>query len=314
MRNIAETMNTVPTSNFTLKIRIGSICCNLAFKDKGDYERLHHLYSEFLTDQPADITVDLQSTEHYVPDKLGQTLSETVFTHDGTGFRTNSRVIAGQYDLANRFISIIAERSLGDPSAEYHQLNRLITLSYYSGCKAKFGDSKLPSLFVHACGIVRSGMAIVFSGPSESGKTTIAQMCSERYGRVLNDEMVLVSRPDNHYNKILVSGVPIIGGFSRGLNFEAPLSCVLLLKKSHRTQINRINKTDAYLRFLRQVVNPAYIGQTSGREVYSLMADFSAEITKVTPFYELEFTLDKKKFWNTVSEVEDMIRNGVQEQ
>jgi hypothetical protein len=34
------------------------------------------------------------------------------------------------------------------------------------------------------------------------------------------------------------------------------------------------------------------------------MAEFSDEVTAAVPFYELEFTLDRDKLWETVGELE----------
>jgi hypothetical protein len=59
---------------------------------------------------------------------------------------------------------------------------------------------------------------------------------------------------------------------------------------------------------IRQVINPAYIGQRSGRDVYSLMADFSAEVVENIPVYELEFTLDETALWETIDDLEERLR------
>jgi hypothetical protein len=64
---------------------------------------------------------------------------------------------------------------------------------------------------------------------------------------------------------------------------------------------------ESYVRFLRQLITPAYIGQTDRRAVFSLMADFSNEITGAVPFYELEFTLDKEPLWQLIAELEESL-------
>jgi len=296
------------SANHTLYIQIGSVCCTLKCGDDKIYGFLKQLYHEFLTEQTADITIELKATDRLSPEDLGKALSETIYTHEeGRRFRTTSQIVTGEYDLASRIISITAERSLGDLGSEFNHLNRLISLAYYSACKVKY-DGNPPAMLVHACGIVRHGGAIVFAGPSDTGKTTIAQLCGERHGEVINDEMLLISRPTPGGNGIIAQGAPVIGELSPRKNIAAPLRCILLLKKSDRTLVRYLDKSEAYLRFMRQIITPAHIGQSSGRAVYSLMADFSAEMTGAIPIYELEFNLDGESLWRVVMELEEMLR------
>ena len=231
-----------------------------------------------------------------------------MYTHDGGRFWTTTRVASGQYDLSSRYINITAERTLGDTDFEYNHLNRLIAMAYYSGCKIKHNGSSPPGLLVHACGIIRNGKMVLFAGPSEIGKTTIARFCGDRHGDIVNDEMILVSRksPDNPC--LQAQGAPIIGKVPQRKNTTAELSYILLLKQSSNTKINELDKAEVYLRLIRQVINPAYIGQRSGRDVYSVMADFSAELVENVPVYELEFKLDEDTLWETIDELEKRLR------
>jgi hypothetical protein len=299
----------VSSSNHTLGLQIGSVCCALKCRDNEVYNQLRQLYRNFLTEQSADITVEMEGIDRLSPDDLGEVLSETRYIHEGNRFQTNSQIITGQYDLANRIISITAERSLGDPEQEFNHLNRLISLAYYSACKVKY-DGNPPAMLVHACGILRDGRVIVFAGPSESGKTSIARLCGDQHGEVLNDEMLLISRPAPDGNGISAQSAPIIGGLSARRNIAAPLRCILLLKRSNKTLIHYLDRAEAYLRLMRQIISPAHIGQRSGRAVYSLMADFSAELVKTIPIYELEFNLDGESLWQVVMELERMSGRG----
>ena len=145
---------------------------------------------------------------------------------------------------------------------------------------------------------------LLFAGPSGIGKTTIARSCGDEYGQVLNDEGVLVSRPRQHDNAVMVQGIPIIGELTQRLNVIAPLRVVLLLKQSKRTSVRRLDQMEAYIRFMRQIALPAYFGQLDKRTIYSLIAEFSDEVSRTMPFYELEFTLDRESLWEVVGELE----------
>ena len=293
-----------------LGIQIGSVCCGLRCKEDDDFDRLQRLYHDFPAKQPIDINIDLEATDRVNPDDMGSIMSGTVFTHEDNQFRSSSRVVAGSYDLTNRFISITGERSLTDPKRDYNHLNRLIALAYYSACKVKYNGSAPPALLLHCCGIIRNGRAILFSGPSETGKTSIAHMCGEQYGTVLNDEMVLITRPTSNGNGISAQGAPILGGYSTRQNTTVPLSFIMMMKRGDQTAVHNLNKADAYLRLMRQVITPAYIGQKGVRDVYSLMADFSSEVAEAIPIYELEFNLDEKALWQIVTEIEETLERG----
>lgn len=309
MASKADSKQNTSTGKYNLFIRIGSICCALALSNLKDYQEVQQLYREFITEGPADITIDLEVTERVNPDNLGEVLYDTVYTHNGGRFWTTSQIVSGQYDLSSSIVNITAERKLGDVDYEFNHLNRLMTTAYFSGCKIKYNGGTPPAMLLHACGIVRNGKAILFTGPSEIGKSTVARLCGDSHGEVINDEMVLVSRPGRDDNGISAHGAPIISEVSRR-NISAPLNCILLLKQSSETKVNTLDKTDAYLRLIRQIINPAYIGQKSGREVYSLMADFSAEMIGHVPVYELEFQLDENKLWRTIEKLESALENG----
>jgi hypothetical protein len=168
-------------------------------------------------------------------------------------------------------------------------------------------NGNLPAMLVHACGIFRRGQALVFTGPSEAGKTTIARLCGERDGELINDEMLLISRPTSNGNGISVQSAPIIGRFPPQRSVTTPLRCILLLKKSSKTTVRCLERVEAYLRFLRQIITPVYIGQSDVRTVLSLMAAFSDEVTGTTPVYELEFTLDGEPLWQVIAELESSL-------
>jgi hypothetical protein len=78
----------------------------------------------------------------------------------------------------------------------------------------------------------------------------------------------------------------------------------MLLKKSKKTLIHRLDRVQAYLRFMHQIITPVYIGQRDKRAVLSLMAGFSDEVTRTIPIYELEFSLDAESLWRVVGELE----------
>jgi hypothetical protein len=152
---------------------------------------------------------------------------------------------------------------------------------------------------------------MIFTGPSETGKTTIARLCGNEYGKVVNDEMLLVTGAEPDGARLMTQGVPIIGGVAQRLNVKAPPSCVLMLKQAQKTSIRPLDRVEAYRRFLRQVITP--LGVIEPDDIKTMLTEvtrFSDEMTKAVPFYELEFTLEKEPLWRAVGEIEESLVKG----
>lgn len=288
----------------TMTVMMGDVVCRIRLQRDTDYELGMILYGKFLTDRAPDITIDLDTTENTDPEEMARQVADTVFSHEDNRFWTNNQLVAGRYDLAQEYISITAERPLGDPGREFNHLNRLMTLLYYSACRVKYGDEPFPAMFLHSCAILRNEEVDIFAGPSGIGKTTVATLCRPGDGTVINDEMILVHRPSSERGAVLAQGGPIIGGTPARSDVMAPVGRIFLLKQSNRTRVQPVEGSPAYLRLIRQVVSPVYIGQVKERAIYERMADFSAAIIEQVPVYELEFTLDADSLWETVATVE----------
>jgi hypothetical protein len=295
----------LPVKN-AITLRIGDVCCSLTCRDADDcrkLEKIKRLYHGFLTQEPGNVTVELAGTDFLSPEELTSALAENKYTHEENIFRSTSQVVAGQYDLTRGYIKITGERNLINPDMECNHLNQLLSLAYYTACKMAYSGSP-PAMIIHSCGILRSGQAMLFTGPSEAGKTTIARLCGKKDGEVINDEMLLVSRPGSDSENFTVESGPFLGKYPSRRILKAPLRCIFQLKKGDKTGVRRVDRSEAYLNFMRQIITPAYIGQKDKRTVLSLMSEFSDDVTRAVPVYELEFNLDGKSLWRTVEELQ----------
>jgi hypothetical protein len=286
-----------------LRLQIGEVVCSFTFHDGGLYATLSQLYSAFLTDKPADVVGALEFTERLGPAEIESAMAEARYIHEGEHFRTTNMILSGEHDAEGRYLSMRLEKDMINPHLKANALNQGLSMAYYTACKLKF-NGRPPAMLVHSCAILRDGRALLFVGPSDAGKSTVARLCGQEYGQVINDETVLVSRPQWGNGTVQVKGVPFIGEVTHLLDSTAPLNCVLLLKQGKRTMVRRLERMEAYLRFMRQVITPAYIGQGERRVVYALLAEFADEITRAIPFYELEFSLDRELLWRVVEELE----------
>jgi hypothetical protein len=296
-----------PSADNIIRLQLGDICCALKCPDGEIYSRLQPLYREFETEQPPDIMIELEATNRLSLKKLEAAVFRTKYiSKNDKHFRTSSRIFSGQYNPTRRLIKITGEKNLANPDLKINHLNRLLSLAYYSACKLEYNNIP-PSMFVHTCGILRYGNVLLFTGPSGAGKTTIARLCDQPNGEVINDEMLLVSRPGQNGNGINVRSAPILSTFPPRRNLTASLRCIFLLKQGSKTLARGLNRTEAYLRFMRQIISPACIGQKDKKTIFSMMADFSDQVTAAIPVYELEFTMDRISLWQTVAELEGVL-------
>ena len=300
------TSNDRVASDLTMRIQLGDVCCSLSILDEEVFHTWRGLYENFLTDGPADVSIEIDCVDGLSETEVETAISRAKIVSEGTHFRATGLVLEAEYDCARRTLGVTAERSLLSTSLEFNLMNRLLTSAYYTACQVKHGGNP-PAMLVHSCAIMRRERVLLFAGPCEVGKTTIARLCGDEYGRVLNDEMVLVSRSHRDGTKLRVQGFPTIGGTSQRLNETAPLSCVLMLKQSRRTAARRLGSMDAYLRFMPQVIMPQQLEASEPQTMLSLIAEFANEVTRAAPFFELEFTLDRERLWEAVGQLERLL-------
>jgi hypothetical protein len=287
----------------TLGIQIGSISCEIRCRDTGIYEKLRNLYHGYLTDEPPDVTVELEATERLSAEELHSVLERSRYMRSGNNFRTSNRLLKGKYDMASRKVKITGEKTLIDPDNKDNLLNQLISVTYYTACRMKYAANP-PAMLVHGCGILRHGRVSLFTGPSDIGKSTIAHLCGDKHGEVLNDEMLLMSRPGGNGSGVTIQNAPILGDFLPGRNTAAPLSCIFMLKQNNRTALKELDKAGAYLRFIRQIIAPSCVGNYDKKTAYNIMADFGSEVIRDIPAYELEFNKDSHALWQITDEIE----------
>ena len=290
-------------SNHTLHVQLGSICCAVKCHNEELLDRLTHLYSDFPALQEPDITLEVKTVENMSLTEFETALPKLTFSHDGDFFTTTHSLASGKRNLNAGTVSIEAETLFLDHDSGRGYINEALCAVYFTACKLKYNGVP-PAFIVHSCGILHHDQVLLFAGPSGTGKSTVARFCDMEYGQVLNDEALLLYRPHRDSNTLMVEGIPIIGELPKRLNITAPLRVVLLLKQGRNTSLRRLDRMEAYVRFMRQIANPAFIGQMDKRAVYSLITDFSSEVTEITPFYELEFTLDQISLLEVLKELE----------
>jgi hypothetical protein len=146
---------------------------------------------------------------------------------------------------------------------------------------------RLGGLMLHSAGVSTGASALLFTGPSSAGKSTIAGLLADRFPRRLGDDLT-IARPDpaapGHWRAY---ATPFAGELGPAPDGEAPLAALYFLIKSSRHRAEPLSTHEVLRRLLRNVM--AYVQERGAAErVLAAAARFASEI----PCYVLEFAKD----------------------
>ena len=295
-------------SNQIVRVRIGDVCCSITCPDERTADYINQRYVKFLSKKPADIRIKLDTVKRFSPRYLESLPPSLKHLKWGDQVAAICRVDGAGSSAPPLCINITVERYQLTTRYEYKIMNTLLPVAYYTVQRRTYPD-QLPAMVLHACGIIRNGRIIIFTGPSETGKTTIARFCGSEHGSLVNDEMLLLSGTGTSTGEYRAQGIPIIGGVPHHSSETAPPACVMMLKQAPRTAIRPLDRVEAYLRFIRQIIAPRELTRLDDdiKVILSETTRFADEFTKSVPFFELEFALDKEALWQAIEEIEEII-------
>ena len=138
---------------------------------------------------------------------------------------------------------------------------------------------------MHAAGVVADGVGLVFSGPSDAGKSTLSDFHIARGVPVLSDERVIIRKIDGEF---LLCGTPWHGTSHAVSGQVAPLERIYFIRHgSGGHQARRLSSLESSQRFLQQCFLPHW-----DREAMACTLTFLGELHERVEFYELAFTKD----------------------
>ncbi|MEB2287013.1 MAG: hypothetical protein OZ934_02765 [Anaerolineae bacterium] len=210
--------------------------------------------------------------------------------------------IAGDYwvgffnEQAKRFILFVENRIMLSPAYEAALLLIFRHITKERGT------------FFHGAGLQIEKRCHLFLAPSGTGKTTLSMSAQERGLPVLSDEMVFVTKKENHF----VACSSPFGRITSG-PLEVPLGGIFFLKQGSTTRFSRVNPSqalarawqDSYyrdtvldlfnqkVRFKNRIVTPA-----ERLKVFNLWQELFSTI----PCFEMEFPIDFDD-WHKLAEL-----------
>lgn len=111
-------------------------------------------------------------------------------------------------------------------------------------------------IVIHAAAISWQGQGVIFTAPSETGKSTQAELWAKYMGaQILNDDRPALRLNDE---KTYVHGTPWSGKRELFLNESAPLKAIILLEQALQNSISRIPVTMAVPYIMPRCFLPYY--------------------------------------------------------
>ncbi len=263
--------------NYNLRIEVANIVTSLELDDSFLYHQLKKTFSEFLSTKPAEISLkinlvdSLKAQESSIP---GLYFYGKEVIVKGSNFLGRMDLLKGRGEID--VLSFHAKESL----ASFLRIIYNILITREGG------------LVLHACGIVKDKKAYVFFGPSESGKSTVAEL-SEDY-TILSDDLIVIKRINGSCK---VYGTPYWGNLkeNHGKKGVFEIKGLFKLVKDNRTYLKRLS----YSQGIAEVLTLP--GIPKEYQPLDKLLNISSRLIKEAPCYELHFLPDKT-FWKCIEE------------
>ncbi len=247
---------------------IAGIACRVECRDEAFWNLLSSRYGEFASDAVPQLSLRVEVTEP-PPEEVVARWSgpfariagaDGILLIEGAGFEGAFDERSGRGWIAQPL----------DPSPFETFLTAI-----YAGRLLREGG-----FFLHAAAIVGEEGAYIFFGPSESGKTTVAELIGEG---VISDEIVAIRRDGDRYR---VWGVPW-----RGQRLSAEAAGLFRLRKARRTAFTALSPLET----VRQLLPSVFFSRADWAEV-SRFFEIGGQLVTRVPCYEMHFAPDRS-FW-----------------
>ena len=142
------------------------------------------------------------------------------------------------------------------------------------------------AIILHSAVIVHEGRAIAFTAPSQTGKSTQADLWHEHRGaEILNGDRGLIRQLGEEYR---IYGSPYAGSSGIYVNKSAPLRAIVVLKQAPYNRVRRIGGKEAYLHLLSQTSMSVW-----NRAVIERQSQWLLALIGSVPVYLLECLPDE---------------------
>ncbi len=251
-------------------------------------KKLLNVFSGYECNDSADFTVKVLPSRQ-LPLPLTQIRQNWVpLMVNGNEFTIGPQVIEGTINFAEHYAIIAIHHNFFNlPTAEV--LQEFLQRLYHTICR----HMMIESYFMHACGVVREGTGYLFTGPHQSGKTTICQLSN---GVVIHDDQILI-RID--FGTLYMSSPPLPARYNLRKHIETPcaINRIFVINQADTFCVKRMKPLMAMASLYKAIMTPETLVSEDMAKAKRQKSAFCLQIIKAIPVYELYFDRDGK-FWD----------------
>lgn len=269
-----------------MNLEVGSVTIGLEFEDDKKLWQFKEYFQGYYGLRKPDIYIKLQFSDNGIYQEIPNSLFLTKKVKRNR-FLTGNGLIRGKYNAnGNKWSFLIQDIIV---NGEYSRVfEQILYQAYRSVVKNKY------SYLIHSCGVIKDNRGYLFVGPSEAGKSTIAQLSSNFH--VINDEICIV---DLSRQTPFLSGTPFNGLFRDKKPGEAPLKGIYLLNKAPVHSVEKISGGNAIKSLANEIIPPIELKEMLSSNTYVNMLDASLKIFEKVPVFRLNFLQDPC-FWDLI--------------
>lgn len=142
------------------------------------------------------------------------------------------------------------------------------------------------SVVLHCSYMRYKGEAILFSAPSETGKTTQAKLWEEYRGsEIINGDRALLQEKDSIWS---AKGWPVCGSSEECLNEETPIKAIVMLSQGRENCVERLRPAMAFSMLYGQITVNRWNVEASQKAVELL-----ERLLQTVPVYHLSCTISE---------------------
>jgi len=208
----------------------------------------------------------------------------------GNSFHMGPYILQGTVDADNTTLNILIHDNFFQyPTANVFQ--QFLYYLYYTLCEI-IGTR---SLILHGCGVIKNGGAFLFTGPHQSGKTTVGRTAN---GRILHDDQILLLLSEQCLH---MDSPPFPARDDLRCRPEKPVAIdtLFLLVKDNAYSLQPADAVSAITALMNETVLPLSLLSCNPQEALAKKARLCFDIVKRLRFFKLHFDRGGL-FWNNL--------------
>ncbi|MDY6968456.1 MAG: hypothetical protein SVR08_07370 [Spirochaetota bacterium] len=270
------------------RLKVGEYVIGMICRLKKHIEYFETYFGINNSDEEADIQLRTKFISHKkildIPDSM---FNAKVIEDDK--FIMGDNLVSGQINPETGLGTVRIKIGLFKGTA-VRVLEQVLYQAFYNAVKLNNADSFL----IHSSGVIYKNKGYLFVGPSESGKSTIADLSSDYH--ILNDEICHIGYRDS---QVIISSTPFNGLYRKKYAGSAVLESIFILEQAKHHKIRDVKKSIAVKLLAKEIVPPVGLNELIDQKTFVSMIDMADRLYRSVPIKKLEFLPDNQ-FWHEI--------------